>query len=629
MKQFILDHIEHPPELVVGRSPPDRHDDAWFAALPNLAQIGRCELRGQRITRIPAMPRCTSLELSNMQLASLDGIEAMLHLTMVGLERLPNLDLARAFDQLAELPELTKLVLTGFNELPESIVKLHSLFDIWLCDSPQIDFIAAFELLGNVDCLRMMSLFQHIRCELGDAFAPLTQVRSLELAFDFTVLPPSIGEMTNLEELIAGRNKFTELPATFGKLAKLTVLDLSGSKIRSIPDELCNCTALEKLNLHRTGIKAVPDAIGELVNLRELIINSTFVKTLPASAAKLVNLRQLWLPDKIKELPAAVYELRLGDVMPRELEARFATREPDVPENDYYQNSNDPIPASLGQPRVVRLFQRELDCPVEQLAQVTRLRHLGVNVPKLGCVLPYVTKDLALLEITSEETTIDLTRFKNLRGLDIRAPLVELPALGTSLRRLSISNGPTPFSSDGPDLAPLATLELEHLHLHAAATTFQPPPTLVELSLTMPNLRALPAELAACTRLTSLSVSCPSLVDVEVLGKMPALAELLMSSPIDLTTLCTALAGKPFESLELGFSFDSLPPAIGLLRVKQLDIRYARELTTLPAELADCANLELIQLPRDLDRGVEIKPFLPKGRWKKHDSNGLRYTRSV
>jgi hypothetical protein len=70
-------------------------------------------------------------------------------------------------------------------------------------------------------------------------------------------LPPSIGNMTNLQVLDLSSNRlFGTIPSSFGNLKNLTSLDLSYNQniTGGIPPELANATQLKLLNLVSTNI---------------------------------------------------------------------------------------------------------------------------------------------------------------------------------------------------------------------------------------------------------------------------------------------------------------------------------------------------------------------------------------
>lgn len=89
---------------------------------------------------------------------------------------------------------------------------------------------------------------------------------------DITCLPPSIGNLRNLEGLdLAFTGELTGLPEEIGDLTNLKRLDLDRSSIRSLPFSIGRLQNLEKLNLFRTmNLLTLPDEIRNLTSLKDL-----------------------------------------------------------------------------------------------------------------------------------------------------------------------------------------------------------------------------------------------------------------------------------------------------------------------------------------------------------------------
>jgi Leucine-rich repeat (LRR) protein len=55
-----------------------------------------------------------------------------------------------------------------------------------------------------------------------------------------TVLPPEIGQLTNLRRLELGGNQLTALPPEIGQLTNLWRLELGGNQLSALPREIAN-----------------------------------------------------------------------------------------------------------------------------------------------------------------------------------------------------------------------------------------------------------------------------------------------------------------------------------------------------------------------------------------------------
>jgi hypothetical protein len=63
-------------------------------------------------------------------------------------------------------------------------------------------------------------------------------------------LPPSIGQLTQLQVLNVSSNQLTALPEALGQLTQLEELDVSGNQLTALPETLKRLTRLQALYLH-------------------------------------------------------------------------------------------------------------------------------------------------------------------------------------------------------------------------------------------------------------------------------------------------------------------------------------------------------------------------------------------
>jgi len=619
----------------------ERYDDLDLEILAQLPALTDVVLVKQRITRLPVMPHVTRLHLGELALASLDGIEHMHHLQRVTLAGIAGLDLERAFDQLAELPELAVLELWGTNigVLPKSVTKLHSLRSICFNDTPKLAFAEGFALLATLPHLRTLSFLDRTRMRLPDAFGPLKQVTSLELLFYLSYLPPSIGHMTKLETLLLERNRFTELPATFGQLANLAKLDVPNSKIKVIPDELCRCTSLVDLNLWGNPIKELPARFGDLVKLEKLALHHTKLKTLPVSFSQLAKLREVSLPDSVTSVPDAFYELSLVELQAAAtITNRMKLAAPEaLDEDEVALYEPDRIPASLGQPHTLRVHCALDDAGLARLAPLTRLVNLHIQADAVRVIGALTSaRRLEMINITDGTKVVpSLARFPALTRLHLWGPIETLPEdlASVSLRIVGMPSTPALIERI-TEVRSLEELELrsETKVLPAAIGKLI---HLTRLGLEC-HLASLPDELASCTALATLGMwgnpRKRGLGNLAVLGRLPALRSLTLArfAHVDLVALCKALANTPLELLDLtSTELGELPPEIGLLtKVTRIDLTRTG-VRVLPPEIARCAALRRLDFASyQLADRKAAKQRLPVGRWKQDKGRELSFVRT-
>jgi hypothetical protein len=97
-------------------------------------------------------------------------------------------------------------------------------------------------------------------------------------------LPPSIGQLTQPQELYVTSNQLTALPESLGQLTQLQKLDVSGNQLTALPETLKRLDRLQVLYLHdnpRLGLP--PEVLGPA--LHEII----FKEAQPAKPASILE----------------------------------------------------------------------------------------------------------------------------------------------------------------------------------------------------------------------------------------------------------------------------------------------------------------------------------------------------
>lgn len=105
-------------------------------------------------------------------------------------------------------------------------------------------------------------------------------------------LPPQIGEMVLLRELIGCFNKIQAIPKEIGSLRRLRKLILNTNRIRVIPPELGNCEVLEELILSENMVEELPVTLAKIQNLRVLKMTNNKLKAIPFEIADVLTLEE-------------------------------------------------------------------------------------------------------------------------------------------------------------------------------------------------------------------------------------------------------------------------------------------------------------------------------------------------
>jgi hypothetical protein len=118
-------------------------------------------------------------------------------------------------------------------------------------------------------------------------------------------IPPSIGLLSELEELDISNGIVSSLPSSLCRLKKLRVLNVEGNYLRTLPFDIGALQALEVLNLSNNSLYTLPKSFEKLCNLKYLDLSSNQLRSVPLALSKLHSLLDLNLSDnKLHRLPS-------------------------------------------------------------------------------------------------------------------------------------------------------------------------------------------------------------------------------------------------------------------------------------------------------------------------------------
>ncbi|MBN1577874.1 MAG: leucine-rich repeat domain-containing protein [Chitinispirillaceae bacterium] len=126
-----------------------------------------------------------------------------------------------------------------------------------------------------------------------------------------TVLPPEIGQLTALRELICIENSIETIPPEIGNCVNLKNLDLASNRIAAIPPEIGKLKNLTSLDLRHNSIEKMSPALGKCSNLEFLWLWGNKLTELDPAITQLKKLKELYLNDnRLTTLPAGIVGMK-------------------------------------------------------------------------------------------------------------------------------------------------------------------------------------------------------------------------------------------------------------------------------------------------------------------------------
>lgn len=245
---------------------------------------------------------------------------------------------------------------------------------------------------------------------LPESIGQLSNLQTLDLRFTpITALPASIGLLSQLQILYLLRTHITKLPESFGQLSNLQTLYLSDTPIITLPESFGQLSQLQSLDLRFTQITKLPESIGLLSNLQELDFSKTPITALPESIGLLSHLQTLHLSNTpITALPESLGQLSnlqalyLGSTQIAELPESIGLLS-NLQNLSLWDTQITKLPESfrqLSHLQVLDLENTHITSLPEWLGELPSLRKLDLS----GLTLPEIPESLANLNVPFVET---------------------------------------------------------------------------------------------------------------------------------------------------------------------------------------------------------------------------------
>lgn len=106
-------------------------------------------------------------------------------------------------------------------------------------------------------------------------------------------IPPDVGNLVMLRELLAANNRIASLPKEISFCAQLRKLNLHRNFLTELPRELQHCERLEEIDASSNELTQLPPELGKLPNLRVLNVRDNHLSTLPHTLCDCPKLEQV------------------------------------------------------------------------------------------------------------------------------------------------------------------------------------------------------------------------------------------------------------------------------------------------------------------------------------------------
>ena len=207
-------------------------------------------------------------------------------------------DLFALFDQLAQLPKLKKLNLTGgeYKTMPTNIKLLKNLEFIILKDNNFTTLPDSFSLLKK---LRVLNLEHNAYLYDEDVYERIKNLHVEELNFansGLSELNNKIGLVISLKDLNISGNDIKVLPSSFAQINHLQKINVSKNlnlSAAQVLTALAQIPTITELLAQECGIDNIPLEIGKLTSIKVLDLKANRLTALPLGFGNLTNLEYL------------------------------------------------------------------------------------------------------------------------------------------------------------------------------------------------------------------------------------------------------------------------------------------------------------------------------------------------
>jgi len=166
--------------------------------------------------------------------------------------------------------------------------------------------------IGNFENLQELYLTENRIKSFPESIGNLKSLKKINVSDNHIItLPNEIGYLINLRELHLNHNLIQVLPESISRLKKLEILSIWGNQLRSLPKNMNEMDSLRVVGLSFNHLEEFPNFDSEFKNLEILDLSNNKIKFMPENIGYLKSLKILWLNNNpIKELPDSLLDLQ-------------------------------------------------------------------------------------------------------------------------------------------------------------------------------------------------------------------------------------------------------------------------------------------------------------------------------
>jgi Leucine-rich repeat (LRR) protein len=379
----------------------DIHIDSLVSIATKLSSLQMLKLSAAQIeTSEAAVAQTNSVERIDVIGSSITALPTQIgHLTALQEFDLGTNQISLLPSEICRLHHLTRLLLC-FNQLSSFPSQLPCNLIYLNLEGNQITSIPPD--IGCLTALQQLLLSYNQITSLPSDIGCLTALQVLMLADNrITSLPSDIGCLNALQVLMLADNQITSLPTDIGRLNALQELDINFNQITSLPTQINHLTALQKLSLCLNQITSLPTQIDRLTAIQELDLGANHLSLVPAEICQLHRLTRLLIGSNQlssfpPQLPCNLIYLNLNGSqitsLPTQISVLTAIQKLSLNENQVAF-----LPTQIGllaRLQILELVKNQITSLPTQVGLLTALKRLYLhNNSKLS----FIPSDLGML----------------------------------------------------------------------------------------------------------------------------------------------------------------------------------------------------------------------------------------